>query len=207
MSKVNKLQVNGQVLPKIKLKNGFTQISNAVLLDERLSFKARGILALLLSRPTDWRIYLSEISERSSKDGKKAIQSGFKELVAFGYLELTAFINEQTGHFEGKGYALCKTAITHRQRLFRSVPKADNPIMGQSPKRIDLKQDVPKRASYSNKNRSNTKNRNTKKQQHQKAVTHKFADGVEFEKIKKDITHFYPTLQHDIEWQSLYLAF
>jgi len=207
MSKVNKLHVNGQVLPKIKLKNGFTQISNAVLLDERLSFKARGILALLLSRPADWRIYLSEISERSNKDGKKAIQSGFKELVAFGYLQLTAFINEQTGYFEGKGYALCKTATTHRQRPFRSVLKEDNLIIGQSPKRIDLKQDAPKMASYSNTKSSNTKNRNTKKQQHQKAVIPKIAAAAAgFEKIKKDITAFYPTLQSDIEWQSFYLS-
>ena len=206
MSKVNELHVNGQVLPKIKLKNGFTQISNVVLLDERLTFKARGILALLLSRPADWRIYLSEISERSNKDGKKAIQSGFKELVAFGYLQLTAFINEKSGHFEGKGYAICKMTTTHRQRPFRSVPKADNPIIGQSPKRIDLKQDVPKMASYSNTNSSNTKNRNTKKQQQQKAVTHKTADIDGFEKIKKDITAFYPTLQSDTEWQSFYLS-
>ena len=206
MSKVNELHVNGQVLPKIKLKNGFTQISNAVLLDERLSFKARGILALLLSRPADWRIYLSEISERSNKDGKKAVQSGFKELVAFGYLELTAFINEQSGHFEGKGYAICNTATTHRQRPFRSVPKAERPVLGQSPKRIDLKEDVPKMASYSNTNSSNTKNTNTKKQQHHKAVTHKIDVADEFEKIKKDIITFYPPLLSDTNWQLLYTA-
>jgi len=51
MSKVNELHVNGQVLPKMKLKSDFTQISNAVLLDERLSFKARGILVLTTDNP------------------------------------------------------------------------------------------------------------------------------------------------------------
>ena len=107
MSKDKQLHVKGQTLPPSKLKSDFTQISNAVLLDERLSFKARGILALLLSRPADWRIYLGEISERSSKDGKKAVQFGFKELVEMGYLVLTAFINPKSGQFEGKGYAIC----------------------------------------------------------------------------------------------------
>ena len=136
MSKVNELHVNGQVLPKMKLKSDFTQISNAVVLDERLSFKARGILVLLLSRPVDWRIYLGEISERSSKDGKKAVQSGFKELVEYGYLALTAFVNTQNGQFEGKGYAICQKAVGHRQPHFRSVLKADHPKTGPSQNRI-----------------------------------------------------------------------
>ena len=206
MSKVNELHVNGQVLSKIKLKSGFTQISNAVLLDERLSFKARGIIALLLSRPANWRIYLSEISERSNKDGIKAIQSGFKELVTFGYLELTAFINEQSGHFEGKGYAICKSDNTHRQRPFRSDLKQDKPKLGQSPKRKDLKQDRPKMASYNNTKSSNTNKRNTKEQQHQKAVTIKIDDVGGFSKNKKDITVFYPTLQNDGGWQALYTS-
>jgi len=127
MSKDNQLHVKGQTLPPSKLKSDFTQISNAILLDERLSFKARGILALLLSRPTDWRIYLGEISERSSKDGKKAVQSGFKELVNLGYLTLTAFVNPQNGHFEGKGYSICQKAVGLRQPHFRSDLKTEHP--------------------------------------------------------------------------------
>ena len=205
MSKVNELHVNGQVLPKMKLKSDFTQISNAVLLDERLSFKARGILVLLLSRPADWRIYLGEISERSSKDGKKAVQSGFKELVEMGYLALTAFVNPQSGQFEGKGYAICQKAVNHRQPHFRSVLKADHPKTGPSQNRIVLKTDRPKMASYSNTNPSNTNNRNIKKQQYQKAVASNVDDDVILEKMKKSITAFYPSLLKDDAWQNLYL--
>ena len=206
MSKVNELHVNGQVLPKMKLKSDFTQISNAVLLDERLSFKARGILVLLLSRPSDWRIYLGEISERSSKDGKKAVQSGFKELVEMGYLALTAFINPKSGQFEGKGYAICQKAVCHQQPHFRTVLKADIPKTGPSKNRIAPKTNHPKMASYSNTNSSNTNNRNNKKQQHQKAVaTNDADDDVILEKMKKGITAFSPTLLKDDVWQNLYL--
>ena len=204
MSKVNDLQLNGQLLPTTKSKCGFTQISNAVLLDEQLSFKARGILALLLSRPSNWRIYLSEIADRSNKDGKKAIQSGFKELLAFGYIQLESFLDEETGHFKGKGYTICSKKL-NRQRPFRSILKTDHPKTGQSSKRIVLKDDPPKTASYSNKEGSNTKNRNTKKQQHQKEATHK-TDDVGFEKIEKDINTYYPTLLNDASWQSLYIS-
>jgi len=205
MSKDKQLHVKGQTLPPPKLKSDFTQISNAVLLDERLSFKARGILVLLLSRPADWRIYLGEIAERSSKDGKKAVQSGFKELVEMGYLALTAFVNPKSGQFEGKGYAICQKAVGHRQPHFRSVLKADRPKTGPSQNRIVLKTDRPKMASYSNTNSSNTNKRNTKKQQHQKAVTSKTDDDVVFEKMKKDITAFYPSLLKDNAWQTIYL--
>lgn len=205
MSKDKQLHVKGQTLPPSKLKSDFTQIPNAVLLDERLSFKARGILALLLSRPADWRIYLSEISERSSKDGKKAVQSGFKELVEMGYLALTAFVNTKNGQFEGKGYAICQKAVSHRQPHFRSVLKADSPKTGPSRNRIVPKTDSPKKALYSNTNSSNTNNRNIKKQQHQKAVASNVDDDVILEKMKKGITAFYPALLKDDAWQNLYL--
>ena len=205
MSKVNDLQVNGQLLSTNKVKNGFTQISNAVLLDERLSFKARGILSLLLSRPDNWRIYLREIVTRSNKDGLKAIQSGFKELVALGYIQLETFLNDKTGHFEGKGYAICKQSNTHRQSPFGSVLKTDRPKIGQTSKRKDLKSDLPKTAYYSNTNCSNTKKINTKKQQQQKEATHK-SDDVVFENLKKDIRYFSPTLLKDTSWQTLYTS-
>ena len=106
MSKGNHLHVKGQTLPPTNVKSGFTQISNAILLDERLSFKARGILALILSRPTNWRIYVMELIARSAKDGKKAVQSGIKELFEIGYLTLSSNYNQKTGQFEGRSYQL-----------------------------------------------------------------------------------------------------
>jgi hypothetical protein len=92
---------------KAKTTNNFTQISNEVLLDERLSFKARGILALLLSRPKNWKIYIDEIVERSDLDGKYSVRTRFKELKEFGYLELVKVWNSATGKFEGTVYQLC----------------------------------------------------------------------------------------------------
>jgi len=65
MSKSNELPSKRQkesTMPETKAKTtNFTQISNEVLLDERLSFKARGILALLLSRPKNWKGFFLHI--------------------------------------------------------------------------------------------------------------------------------------------------
>jgi hypothetical protein len=120
MSKSNELPSKRQeeiVLPEIKA--NFTQISNEVLLDERLSFKARGILALLLSRPKNWKIYIDEIIERSDLDGKHSVRTGFKELKTFGYLKLVKVWND-AGKFEGTIYKLC---LNHQP----DFPKTPNP--------------------------------------------------------------------------------
>ena len=75
-------------------------------MDERLSFKTRGILVLLHSRPENWKIYIDEIVERSDADGKHSVRTGFKELKEFGYLELIKVWNNETGKFEGTVYRL-----------------------------------------------------------------------------------------------------
>lgn len=66
--------------------DNFAQIHNAALADGRLSFKARGILAFLLSRPPGWKTSAERLA-RSGPDGERAVKSGLKELEALGYLK------------------------------------------------------------------------------------------------------------------------
>jgi hypothetical protein len=193
MSKSNNLPVNGQGMSKTKEQpTNFTQISNEVLLDERLSFKARGILALLLSRPKNWKIYIDEIIERSDLDGKHSVRTGFKELKEFGYLELVKVWNN-AGKFEGTIYKLClnhqpdfpKTPNPPKTRKTRktleTAPQKNLPSSKDFPtiESIDLpkisttenpsveKTDRPKTMTPSNTKHSNTKHSNTKTQQQQ----------------------------------------
>jgi hypothetical protein len=65
--------------------DNFAQIHNAALADGRLSFKARGILAFLLSRPPGWSTSAERLA-KSGVDGERAIKTGLKELEALGYL-------------------------------------------------------------------------------------------------------------------------
>jgi hypothetical protein len=199
MSKSNNLPVNGQGMSKTKEQpTNFTQISNEVLLDERLSFKARGILALLLSRPKNWKIYIDEIIERSDLDGKHSVRTGFKELKTFGYLELVKVWND-AGKFEGTIYKLClnhqpdfpktpnppKTRKTRKTRkTLETAPQKNLPPSKDFPtiEAIDLpkisttenpsveKTDRPKTMTPSNTKHSNTKHSNTKTQQQQTKV-------------------------------------
>lgn len=68
--------------------DNFAQIHNAALADGRLSFKARGILAYLLSRPPGWQTSVERLAQ-SGIDGERAIKTGIKELEALGYMTRT----------------------------------------------------------------------------------------------------------------------
>lgn len=66
--------------------NHFTQIPNSWLRDNRITFKARGLLAQILSNSTGFRLSIRSIAE-NNKEGRDAIRSAVKELEFYGYLE------------------------------------------------------------------------------------------------------------------------
>lgn len=65
---------------------GFEPIRRDAVQDGRLSMKARGILAYLVSMPDRWRTNAEAIAKGCDKDGREAIANGLKELEEHGYL-------------------------------------------------------------------------------------------------------------------------
>jgi hypothetical protein len=61
--------------------------------DKRLSFKAKGILAYLLSKPDNWKANITHLS-KVSKDGRGSIRTGLQELEEYGYLTRRPIRNE-----------------------------------------------------------------------------------------------------------------
>ena len=78
-----------------RLAGNFTILSNAVINDERLSFRARGVLIWLLSKPDDWRTRSDSIAGQSPKEGRDAIRSALRELAELGYLIREKIQNER----------------------------------------------------------------------------------------------------------------
>ena len=69
----------------IKKTENFTMVHNNLIFDESISWKAKGILLYMLSRPSNWRYNAKEIA-KNSKDGLDSVYSGLKELVKERYV-------------------------------------------------------------------------------------------------------------------------
>lgn len=76
------------IIRKGPMPDGWTALPNIMLADGRLSLKARGLLGYLLSRPEGWETDSERLSRSShaERDGRDAIRSALKELVALGYM-------------------------------------------------------------------------------------------------------------------------
>lgn len=70
---------------RVKKNANYVVMNRTVLNDDRLSWKAKGLHAYMLSMPDDWVFYNEELS-RHSKDGIAVIKSSIKELKQYGYL-------------------------------------------------------------------------------------------------------------------------
>lgn len=63
----------------------YTQIPNEWVRDSRLSFKARGLLTLVMSHSRGWSLSINSLAVQN-QEGKDAIRSAIYELEKFGYL-------------------------------------------------------------------------------------------------------------------------
>lgn len=88
----------------------FTIISNHALRDDRLSLRAKGLLALMLSFPDDWTYYLHHLQGQST-DGRDGTRSACRELEALGYVRRIPR-HEAHGRFAGINYVVTDTPTT-----------------------------------------------------------------------------------------------
>ncbi|MDW4411586.1 DnaD domain protein [Staphylococcus saprophyticus] len=93
----------------IKESGNFVTVHKNFIHDNNLTFKAKGILLYLLSRPDDWQIYESEILKHT-RDGKDSLKSGIKELEEVGYVARTRKRNDK-GHLNGYEYLVYEHPI------------------------------------------------------------------------------------------------
>jgi DnaD/phage-associated family protein len=70
---------------RVEKNRNYTVISKTAIHDKRLSWKAKGIIAYMLSLPDDWKFYIEELVTHST-DGEASFRSGLKELKDCGYV-------------------------------------------------------------------------------------------------------------------------
>ncbi|MFJ7663931.1 DnaD domain protein [Lysinibacillus sp. NPDC097162] len=70
---------------RVAKNNNYVVMNRTALNDNRLSWKAKGIMAYMLSMPDDWIFHMKELVTHST-DGERAFRAGFKELQDYGYI-------------------------------------------------------------------------------------------------------------------------
>lgn len=81
---------------RVKKDTNYSVIHNTPLRDENLSWRAKGLLAYMLSLPDDWTFHATELSQHA-KDSEKTTASIIKELKTAGYLKRYPVQDSETG--------------------------------------------------------------------------------------------------------------
>ena len=81
---------------RVRKEKNFVQLDKGFLQNPKLSAKAKGVLAYILSLPDDWVLYKSELPNHFS-DGKDSIRSALVELERFGHLVIEKNSRDEKG--------------------------------------------------------------------------------------------------------------
>ena len=104
---------------KVHKSGEFTVMSNHHLRDKEMSLKAKGILSIMLSLPTEWDYSVAGL-QTLSKDGKDSTTGALVELEKLGYLLRQKVVDEK-GRFAGYDYHIYEK------------PKTEKPLTGNPP--------------------------------------------------------------------------
>ena len=91
----------------------FTLLRNSILEDPNLSFKAKGLLSYLLSRPNNWRCNLQHL-QTIGRDGRDSLRTAMREIRDAGYAKLVSRKHKVTGKFAGKEWTISDVKTERR---------------------------------------------------------------------------------------------
>ena len=170
---------------RIKKKDSnYTQVSNIVLRDKKISFKAKGLFCYMYSMSENWNFTLQSIATQQ-KDGLDSVKSAMDELKEYGYVTYEKLAN-------GKGlYYLDDEPKVEN-------PNVENPNLGKSTpiKNTNLDKNTNKsdydsfidelksKAPIKSKVTSTTKGRKLFKKIEDKEQL--IIDYIEYQKLKKE---------------------
>jgi hypothetical protein len=111
--------------------NPYVMLDKTGLNDSRLSWKAKGLLAYLVSMPDDWQIYVTDLVKRA-KDGRDSIDAGLQELEKYGYLSRRQ-IRGESGKFGEMEYIVYEQPIEQDESAVSGKsPYGENTVSGKS---------------------------------------------------------------------------
>ncbi|MDD4275162.1 MAG: hypothetical protein PHG14_15710 [Desulfobacter postgatei] len=112
---------------RVQKNSNYSVISNVHLQDETLSWKAKGILSYLLSKPDNWQVYIAHLKNQST-DGRDSTSSGVRELINAGYISRDYTRNE-AGQMTGRSYVVYESSFEQKAVNKGANPKTENPLL------------------------------------------------------------------------------
>ena len=113
-------------VPKV---NNYTIMSNHHLIDPELSFKAKGLMSYMLSRPDNWDFTIEGLAHQN-KEGADAIARIIRELEEQGYI-IRCWVRNQAGKFTDMEYKILecplKKAAAEKTDTESSAPAPKEP--------------------------------------------------------------------------------
>ena len=147
---------------RIHKEDNYVIVDKAFLLNEKISLKAKGLLALLLSYPDDWQFYEAEIVQHAA-DKVNSLKSGLKELIENGYI-VRKHAKDEKGKFKCFEYHIYEKPMLGKPVLEK--PMLEKPVLEKPmlEKPMLEKPVLEKPTLLNNKDtkNKNTKNKNTK---------------------------------------------
>lgn len=105
--------------------NPYVMLDKFSINDAELSWKAKGILAYLLSKPDDWSVYEKDIIAHA-RDSRDSVRSGLRELEAAGYIHRKQARSEN-GKFAEKRYEVFERPLVGSLLVGAGFPSPENP--------------------------------------------------------------------------------
>lgn len=98
------------------LKENFSQVPNAIFEDEELSPTAKLLYCYLASKPSNWKVWNSEIKKNLGIKDDRTVSKSFKELLNANWITRTKSINEQGKFVGGYDYELLPAKYPDMQK-------------------------------------------------------------------------------------------
>lgn len=102
--------------------NPYVSIDRRPVDNALLSFKAKGILTYLMSRPDGWEVSVADLVKHAT-DGEASIRSGLKELKDFGHMKYTKL--REKGRITGWLIEVFEVPISSPDSDFQDVENPD----------------------------------------------------------------------------------
>ena len=116
---------------RVERTNNYTVMSNYHLRDKTISFKAKGLLSMMLSLPENWDYTLAGLA-RISLEGKDAIRAAVVELEKAGYIHRSQ-TTDKAGKFGSNEYIIREYPVSHEpppEGPSSAQPLPENPTTG-----------------------------------------------------------------------------